>query len=48
MKTLLSSYSLLTLALAACGQDPTTGTTTVQGQVVAEHSRQHKPEQISE
>ncbi len=42
MKAYLLSFLLL--ALASCTQqDPTTGTTTVEGQVVAEASRQPVP-----
>ena len=39
----LHLFSLLLLGLAACTQDPTTGTTTVAGQVIAEASRQPVP-----
>ena len=43
MKTHLFSMLLLALALAGCTQDPTTGTTTVEGQVVEDKSRKPVP-----
>jgi 5-hydroxyisourate hydrolase-like protein (transthyretin family) len=43
MKTHLLYCLLLALACASCTKDPTTGTTTVEGQVVEDQSRQPVP-----
>ena len=43
MKAHLFSCLLLLLALTSCTQDPTTGTTTVEGQVVEDKSRKPVP-----
>ena len=43
MKANLLYFIFLLLTLASCSQDPTTGTTTVEGQTVADASRQPVP-----
>ena len=43
MKAYLVHCLLLLLALTGCTKDPTTGTTTVEGQVVEDKSRKPVP-----